>query len=91
MRSEVFELIRHYARLVPITELQWPSKTPVCEIQRDLIDHILDNAHFTDYPPSLSYQKRFWKWVVEKIEEADESADDRIYEKLTYLICQGSS
>jgi hypothetical protein len=40
--------------------------------QTDIIDQILLSEHSRQYPPSQSYQRLFWKYVIEQLELADE-------------------
>lgn len=40
--------------------------------QDDLIEGLIFDEHFSTYPPSVSYQRVFWKHVVNCIEAADE-------------------
>lgn len=42
--------------------------------QEFLVEYVLENKHFEDYPPSLTYQRSFWKWVIDNIEAKGEAS-----------------
>jgi hypothetical protein len=42
--------------------------------QEFLIEHIVESKHFADYPPSVSFQRAFWKWVIQCIEATREAS-----------------
>ncbi|KAF8326370.1 uncharacterized protein EI90DRAFT_1946266 [Cantharellus anzutake] len=69
-----------------------PSKLPdqIHLSQEELVEHIIHDEHFQTYPPARSYQLKFWKHIVEKIELANEEADERIYERHISLLSQGA-
>ncbi|KAF7347386.1 Protein-lysine N-methyltransferase EFM3 [Mycena venus] len=87
----LFQILRGYASLVPPNRLQFPSHLQAQVTHDFLVDHILLNAHFQNYPPSTDYQKSFWKWVIPHLEKKLESdseieVDSRIYELYLELL-----
>ncbi|KAF9513011.1 hypothetical protein BS47DRAFT_1010622 [Hydnum rufescens UP504] len=71
-----------YGALLPAKNLPEPLHT----LQGDLVDQIILNPHFEIYPPSVTYQRAFWKYVTQTIEAADEEVDDRIYQRYISLL-----
>ena len=69
MDYQLFTLLRNYYTLTPVNRLQLPPKSPPHRIGDYLVREILINEHHQQYPPSSEYQKRFWKWVIENLEE----------------------
>ena len=59
---------RIYGALLPPAEL--PEH--IYRFQDQLVEYIIYCEHFGKYPPARSYQRKFWKYAVEKIEEANE-------------------
>jgi hypothetical protein len=37
-----------------------------------LIRNILENQHFANYPPAATFERSFWKWVIQTIERVGE-------------------
>lgn len=89
--SQLFALQRAFAALIPISQLQWPVSEAVDDIQTFLVNDLLLNAHFSHYSPSLSYQRVFWKWVLENLEKNDADIDERLYERYLALSSQASA
>ena len=40
--------------------------------QEFLITTILENSHFKRYPPAATFERSFWKWVIQTVERAGE-------------------
>jgi hypothetical protein len=57
-----------YGALLPAKNLPEPLHT----VQGDLVDQIILNPHFEICPPSVTYQRAFWKYVTQTIEAAGE-------------------
>ncbi|KAG8836700.1 hypothetical protein FRC18_010847 [Serendipita sp. 400] len=51
-----------------------------------LIREIIESAHFREYPPAPSFQKSFWKWIIDSIEESNEEVDEQIYQRYMSLL-----
>ncbi|KDQ09453.1 hypothetical protein BOTBODRAFT_179004 [Botryobasidium botryosum FD-172 SS1] len=56
-----------------------PSSAGLQGLQTFLIEQIICNHHFKAYPPSPSYQLKFWKWIIGELEARDEEVRDNIY------------
>lgn len=69
MDHQLFTLLRNYYALTPVNRLQLPLEPPLNRINDFLVCEILINEHHQQYPPSPEYQKRFWKWAIEHLEE----------------------
>ncbi len=59
---------RVYGALLPPAEL--PEH--MYQLQHELVKCIIYYEHFRMYPPARSYQRKFWKYVVEEIEQGNE-------------------
>ncbi|KAJ7216779.1 hypothetical protein B0H12DRAFT_1241806 [Mycena haematopus] len=91
IRSDLFQILRGYAALVPPSRLQFPSHLQTQVIHDFLVDHILLSLHFQNYPPSADYQRSFWKWMIPHLEKANSvdsemEIDSRIYELYLELL-----
>lgn len=69
MNTQLFALLRAFFGLTPPNDLIFPSECKFQSINKFLVYGILLNPHFRQYPPSIQYQKRFWKWIIENLEE----------------------
>ncbi|KAJ6520354.1 hypothetical protein C8R45DRAFT_1086224 [Mycena sanguinolenta] len=91
IHPDLFQILRGYASLVPPSRLQFPSHLQTQVIHDFLVDHILANLHFRNYPPSADYQRSFWKWIIPQLEksvalDSDMEVDSRIYEVYLELL-----
>lgn len=86
--EQLFPFIQRYGLLAPVDESLWPLDTSTEDIQDYLIKHILTSVHFETYPPSKTYQRKFWKWTIEKIEELGKEVDERIYDNYLNLLSE---
>ncbi|PVF99851.1 hypothetical protein CPB86DRAFT_755977 [Serendipita vermifera] len=59
--------------------------------QEFLIENILENPHFGDYPPSEAFQRSFWKWAIQRLEKEGEEVDERIYARYLELLPPSSA
>ncbi|KAJ7044966.1 putative methyltransferase-domain-containing protein [Mycena alexandri] len=98
IHSDLFQILRGYASLIPPNYLQFPSHLEAQTINDFLVHHVLLNPHFQQYPPSKQFQKLFWKWVIPHLEkkletEGDSEAevDSRIYEHYSQELLTSSS
>ncbi|KZV99982.1 hypothetical protein EXIGLDRAFT_723150 [Exidia glandulosa HHB12029] len=59
--------------------------------QAVLVDYILENRLFMDYPPAPSFQLKFWKAVIKHLESSQdlEEVDSRLYDHLLSLMSTG--
>ena len=64
LQRDLFELLRSYAALVPPHTMPFPSHMPTPDVHDFLLNFVLLNEHFRSYPPSKTYQCRFWKWAI---------------------------
>lgn len=69
------QLLRSFFALTPPSALKFPSNYCPTEINDFLVNNILRNPHFQRYPPSDQYQRRFWKWAIETLEQLARSSD----------------
>ena len=63
------QLLHPFFALTPPSALKFPSNYSPTEINDFLVNSILRNPHFQQYPPSDQYQRRFWKWAIETLEQ----------------------
>lgn len=68
LEPELFELLRGFYSLVPPHDMNLPVQKTHSTIHTFLLDAILFNPHFRQYPPSTQYQKAFWKWIIDHLE-----------------------
>jgi hypothetical protein len=71
------KLLQSFFALTPLSTLKIPFKYSPTEINDFLVDNILLNSHFQRYPPSKQYQRRFWKWAIETLEQLARSSNDQ--------------
>ncbi|KAF5312270.1 hypothetical protein D9619_002810 [Psilocybe cf. subviscida] len=76
MDAQFFTLLRDFLSLKPVNALTYPSNKSSTDVQDFLLNHVLLNLHAIAYPPSSQYQKRFWKWAIEHLEEAARTLDE---------------
>ncbi|KAF8240765.1 hypothetical protein L208DRAFT_1420241 [Tricholoma matsutake] len=94
LEPELFELLRGFYSLVPPHDMNLPVQQTHSTIHTFLLDAILFNPHFRQYPPSTQYQKAFWKWIIDHLEHptSDEACifdfeiDPCIYEHYLSLL-----
>ena len=72
------QLLRPFFALTPPSALKFPSEYFPTEINDFLVNNILLSSHFQSYPPSKQYQRRFWKWAIETLEQLGRSSNDQI-------------
>ncbi|KAK2459991.1 hypothetical protein APHAL10511_007997 [Amanita phalloides] len=80
--ATLFKIFRAYSSLAPPKSLCIPSHVLFTELQEFFISTLLLNPHFHQYPPSVQYQKGFWKWAIlamENLLSEDEEIDSRLY------------
>ena len=66
--DELFDLLQHFALLVPPSSLQFPAGS--FDVAHGfLLNHILLDPHLNAYPPSSEYRVVFWKWAVTHLED----------------------
>ncbi|KIM22862.1 hypothetical protein M408DRAFT_332723 [Serendipita vermifera MAFF 305830] len=57
--------------------------------QEFLIKAILeDHDHFRNYPPAATFERSFWKWVIDTVETRGEEVDERIYHRYITLLAK---
>ncbi|PPQ64306.1 hypothetical protein CVT26_002189 [Gymnopilus dilepis] len=76
MDPQLFALLRQFYALTPPRSLQFPRSCPYQTINEFLVNDILQSPHFQRYPPSSQYQNRFWKWVIQSLEDASSRANE---------------
>ncbi|KAG6830344.1 hypothetical protein H0H92_001137 [Tricholoma furcatifolium] len=92
LEPELFDILRAYASLAPLKGIKFPEDLGFDAIHTFLVDHILLNPHFLQYPPSEQYQSTFWKWAIHRLEKTtndeacDVEIDPRIYEHYLALL-----
>ncbi|KAF9566898.1 hypothetical protein CPC08DRAFT_681596 [Agrocybe pediades] len=85
-------LLRSFYSLAPVNSLKLPNDCSFAAISQCLVANILQDDHFLSYPPSRQYQRRFWKWAIESLEDLGMSVDDdfeidsRIYDHYLSLM-----
>ncbi|CAK5280722.1 unnamed protein product [Mycena citricolor] len=75
IHPDLFQLFRGYSSLRSPTQLAFPSHLGTAAIHEFLLS-LLTSEHLQTYPPSLQYQKTFWKWVIPLLERKLASEDD---------------
>lgn len=70
MDSQLFALLHGFFSLTPLNALRFPSRLSAVQINNFLLNNLLLNQHFQQFPPSSQYQKRFWKWAITHLEIA---------------------
>ena len=68
MDSQLFTLLHGFFSLTPLNALRFPSRLSAVQINNFLLNNLLLNQHFQQFPPSSQYQKRFWKWAITHLE-----------------------
>jgi hypothetical protein len=70
MDSQLFTLLHGFFSLTPLHALRFPSRLSAIQINNFLLNNLLLDQHFQQFPPSSQYQKRFWKWAITHLEIA---------------------
>lgn len=87
---ELFQLLVGFAVLRPVNLLEWPTHISIDKTHYFLLHSVFLSSHFSSYPPSLQYQRNFWKWVLENLENAQKihefEIDPRFYERYLELL-----
>ena len=65
----LFWILRGYSSLAPPKSLSIPSHLSFAEIHDFLLSILLLSSHLHQYPPSRQYQKAFWKWAIQILED----------------------
>ena len=63
----LFDVLRAYATLKSPRHIQKPDVS-FASAHQFLLEKVLLNAHFKEYPPSTQYQLSFWKWAIDWLE-----------------------
>lgn len=91
-RKEFFPLLQGYASLAPVKNIEWPSyASSADELQEFLIEKLITSPHFQSYPPSRSYRRSFWKWIIMKLEERGDEVREEIYTSFLSLLDESST
>jgi len=69
MDPQFFTLLRGFFALVPPRMLSFPDNRALDKLNDFFVKNILVNPHFQQYPPSNQYQEKFWKWVIQNLED----------------------
>ncbi|PPQ79867.1 hypothetical protein CVT25_002923 [Psilocybe cyanescens] len=80
MDAQLFSLLRAFFALTSPNALQFPESCSLLTINNFLVQNILLSEHFLAYPPSDQYQQRFWKWVIETLEDRARKCPDADFE-----------
>ncbi|TFY71174.1 hypothetical protein EVG20_g1823 [Dentipellis fragilis] len=96
IKPELLGLLRGYGALISPNLLHFPIHLPFTYVHDFLLDSILLNGHFVEFPPSDHYQTFFWKWVISHletmaVEEEDLEIDTRFYDRHIALLSAGAS
>ena len=65
--NSLFNVLRAYSTLQHPHSIVQPEVS-FHVMHEFLLEHILLNPHFQEYPPSQQYQLLFWKWVINCLE-----------------------
>ena len=73
----LFDILRIYATLQSPKLILTPDVS-FESAHAFLLDHVLLNHHFGEYPPSKQYQLTFWKWAIGWLERlaSDEACNN---------------
>ena len=67
-RNPLSNILHAYSALVPPRQITIPSQA-FSEVHGFFLTNILLNEHLNQYPPSQTYQRKFWKWALERLED----------------------
>lgn len=68
LEPEVFSILRGFYSLVPPHSMDFPAQLSASILHEFLLSTILFNQHFRQYPPSVQYQRTFWKRAIYHLE-----------------------
>ncbi len=71
--TSLIDIIRGYGVLCSPRFLNFPTDLPFVQVHDFLVKRLFLGPHFTAYPPSPEYQKIFWKWAIENLEQLSQS------------------
>ncbi|PPR06599.1 hypothetical protein CVT24_001784 [Panaeolus cyanescens] len=80
MDPQLFILLQDFYSLKPTNKLNFPKGVSPTKINDFLLIDILFDSHFQQYPPSQQYQKQFWKWAIENLEQMPVEDNDDDFE-----------
>jgi len=69
MDPQNFTLLRGFFALVSPKFLNFPENMALNRLNDFFVTDILLNPHFQQYPPCNQYQQKFWKWVIQNLED----------------------
>jgi len=75
--SKLSNILHAYSALVPPRQISIPPVLAFSEVQCFFLNNILLNEHFNQYPPSQKYQRKFWKWALERLEDLSQNEEVR--------------
>lgn len=75
--SSLSNILHAYSALVPPRQISIPPFLAFSEVQGFFLNSILLNEHFKRYPPSQKYQRKFWKWALERLEVLSQNEEVR--------------
>ena len=71
------DILRRYSCLAPLRSFSLPQDVPRQILQDFLVKNVLNNELLAKYPPSVDYQRSFWKNVVSHLETDYDKASEQ--------------
>jgi hypothetical protein len=68
LEPELFELLRGFYSLAPPHNMTFPVHMVPSTLHAFFLGFILSNSRLQQYPPSIQYQKTFWRWAIHHLE-----------------------
>lgn len=54
--------------------------------QEYLIANIIESTHFKQFSPSTTFERSFWRRIIDQLESSGEEVDERIYTRYLALL-----
>ncbi|KAK7465563.1 hypothetical protein VKT23_005536 [Stygiomarasmius scandens] len=90
MHKDLFLLLRQYAALASPRSINFPNHFPLSVITEFIVEHIITNPHFHQYPPAKQFQQQWWKRMISLLEEhitdQEDEIDPRIFDHYLSLL-----
>ncbi|KAI6136247.1 putative methyltransferase-domain-containing protein [Pisolithus sp. B1] len=90
-KKYLLRVLHAYSALIPPRHLTIPPIFSFSNVHNFFLIDILLDDHLNKYPPAQDYQRSFWKWALERLEnlsgsEEDNEIDERMYQHYTTII-----
>jgi protein-lysine N-methyltransferase EEF2KMT len=69
LHADLFELKCGYSGIRPVQAMTFPSSLDFNLVHDFFLNHLLLDQHLGTYAPDEEYQRTFWKWAINGLEQ----------------------